>query len=156
MFILRGHQAGTPDPQLGFTPRTQEVLAMAGEEAQRVGETAIRPHHLLVAILREGQGIAAQLLYVSGVRLEQVGETVHISVLQDIEEGPFALPSDFQEALQQHPAALSLFERLSFSKKKIFVDRIELAEGEVARRERMGKVIEQLEQIQQMHQQHQQ
>ncbi|GAC1349148.1 MAG: hypothetical protein NVSMB27_19540 [Ktedonobacteraceae bacterium] len=155
MFILRGRQEGTPGSQLDFTSRTQKVLAMAGEEAQRVGETAISPHHLLIAVLREGQGIAAQLLHVSGVRLEQVGETFHINVIQDTEEGPITLPADFQEALQQHPAALSLFERLSFSKKKIFVDRIEQAEGEAARRERMGKVIEQLEQIQKMRQQKQ-
>jgi RNA polymerase sigma factor (sigma-70 family) len=58
--------------------------------------------YLLVAILREGQGIAAQLLQISGVRLEQVGETVHISVIPETEEGPITLPTDFQEALQQH------------------------------------------------------
>ena len=77
MFILGGRQEGTPGSQLDFTPRTQKVLVMASEEAQRQGEPAISPHHLFVAILREGQGIAAQLLQVSGVRLEQVGEMIH-------------------------------------------------------------------------------
>jgi RNA polymerase sigma factor (sigma-70 family) len=155
-FILRGHQGGTPGSNPDFTPRTKKVLAMAGEEAQRLGETAISPQHLLVAILREGQGIAAQLLQVSGVRLEQVGETVHIIVVPDTEEGLITLPADFQEALEQHPAARSLFERLSYSKKKRFVDRVEQAEGVDARRQRLEKAIEQLEQIQQSHQQKQQ
>lgn len=156
MFILGGRQEGTPGSQLDFTPRTQKVLALAGEEAQRLGKPAISPHHLFVAILREGQGIAAQLLQVSGVRLEQVGETIHISVVPDTEEGPITLPTDFQEALQQHPAARSLFERLSYTKKKRFVDRIEQAEGEAARSQQVEKTIEQLQQIHQIHQQHQQ
>jgi len=156
MFILGGRTQGIADPQWGFTPRTQQVLVMAGDEAQRVGETAISPHHLLVAILREGQGIAAQLLQVSGVRLEQLGVTVHISVIPDTEEGPITLPPDFEEALQQHPAAHSLFEKLSYSKKKRFVDRIEQAEGEAARSQQVEKVIEQLQKIHQAHQQQQQ
>jgi RNA polymerase sigma factor (sigma-70 family) len=156
MFILGGRQEGTLGSQLDFTPRTHKVLAMASEEAQRLGEPAISPHHLFVAILREGQGIAAQLLQVSGVRLEQVGETIHISVVPDTEEGPIMLPTDFQEALQQHPAARSLFERLSYTKKKRFVDRIEQAEGEAARSQQVEKAIEQLQQIHQIHQQHQQ
>src|SRR6266567_3814494 len=152
MFILGGRQEGTPGSQPGFTPRTQKVLVMAGEEAQRLGETAISPRHLLVAILCEGQGIAAQLLQVSGVRWEQVGETVHISVVPDIEEGPITLPTDFQEALQQHPAANTMFERLSYSKKKRFVDHIEQAEGEAARSQEVEKAIEQLQRIHQAHQ----
>ncbi len=153
MFILGGRQEGHSGSQPGFTPRTQKVLALAGEEAQRLGETAISPHHLLVAILREGQGIAAQLLQVSGVRLEQVGETVHISMVPETEERPITLPTDFQEALQQHPAARSLFERLSYTKKKRFVDRIEQAEGEAARSQQVEKTIELLHQIHQQHQQ---
>ncbi len=152
MFILGGRPLGSPGSQPGFTPRTKQVLVLAGEEAGRVGESAISPHDLLVAILREGQGIAAQLLQVSGVRLEQVGETVQISVTPDEEEGPVTLPADFQEALQQHPAALSLFERLSNSKKKRFVDHIELAGGEDERSQRVEKAVEQLERIHQIHQ----
>ncbi len=153
MFILGGRPQGSAGSQLEFTPRTRQVLALAGEEAHRVGEPAISPHHLLVAILREGQGIAAQLLQISGVRLEQVGETVHISVIPEMEEGPITLPTDFQEALQQHPAAQTLFEKLSYSKKKRFVDRIEQAEGGAARSQQVAKAIEQLQRIHQAHQQ---
>ncbi len=153
MFILGGRPQGSAGSQLDFTPRTRLVLAIAGEEAHRVGEPAISPHHLLVAILREGQGIAAQLLQISGVRLEQVGETVHISVIPETEEGPITLPTDFQEALQQHPAAQTLFEKLSYSKKKRFVDRIEQAEGGAARSQQVEKAIEQLQRIHQAHQQ---
>jgi len=153
LFILGGYVQGTPDPNPGFTPRAQEVLVLAGKEAQRLGETAISPHHLLVAILREGQGIAAQLLLVSGVRLEEVGKTVRIIRIPEVDEGPIVVPMDFQEALEQHPAAHNLFERLSNSKKKSFVDRIEQAEGETERKQQVEKAVEQLQKIHQFHQQ---
>ncbi len=152
-FILGGLPQGSAGPQPGFTPRTKQVLALAGEEAQRVGETTISPRHLLVAILREGQGIAAQLLQVSGVRLEQAGETVHIRVIAETEDGPITLPPDLQEALQQHPAAQTLFEKLSYSKKKRFVDRIEQAKERTTRSQRVVEAIEQLQRIYQAHQQ---
>jgi RNA polymerase sigma factor (sigma-70 family) len=155
MFII-GRPEWNPPSQLGFTPRTKEVLSLAGKEAQRAGEAAISPHHLLVAILREGQGIAAHLLRISGVRLEQVGETVRLSIVPDTEEGPITLPTDFQEALEQHPDARSLFERLSYLKQKQFVDWIEQAEGEAARNQEVEKAIKLLQQIRQFHQQHHQ
>lgn len=147
MFILREAPQSSPGSDPNFTPRTKRVLALAGEEARRLGETAISPRHLLVAILREGQGIAAQLLQVSGVRLEQEGETAQISVAPDTEEAPIKLPVDFQEALRQHPAADTVFEKLSFSKKRRFVDGIEQARGEAERNQQVEKVIEMLEQI---------
>jgi ATP-dependent Clp protease ATP-binding subunit ClpA len=150
-FII-GCPEWNPPSQLGLTSRTKEVLSLAGKEAQRMGETSISPYHLLVALLREGQGIAAQLLHISGARLEQVGETVRFSVVPDTQEGPLTLPADFQQALQQHPEARSLFEKLSYSKQKRFVDWIEQAEGEAARRQQVEKTIEQLQQIRQAHQ----
>ncbi len=92
------------------------------------------------------------MLQVSGVRLEQVGEMVHISRVPDTEEGPITLPVDFQEALQQHPAARSLFEKLSYTKKRRFVDRIEQAKEEATRSQRVVEAIEQLQRIHQAHQ----
>lgn len=149
-FIIGPWEGKLPTHQnFGFTVRTKEVFSLAGQEAQRLGETAISPHHLLVAILREGQGIAAQLLQTSGVRLEQVGESARIIIVSDTEEGSITLPADFQEALNLHPDARSLFEKLSYSKQKRFVDRIEQAEGEPVRSQLVEKTIEQLQQIRQ-------
>lgn len=152
MFILGGRLQGSPGSQLDFNPRTKKVLTIASEEAQRLGEPAISPHHLFVAIMREGQGVAAMMLQISGVHLEQVGETAHISMVPETEERPIALPTDFQGALEQHPAARSVFEKLSYTKKKRMVDRIEQAQGEVARSQRVEKAIELLQQIHQRYQ----
>ncbi|HZR42417.1 MAG TPA: sigma-70 family RNA polymerase sigma factor [Ktedonobacteraceae bacterium] len=152
MFILGGRPQGNSGSQFGFTRRVQKVFFMAGEEAQRLGETAISPQHILIAMLREGQGIAAMLLQISGVRLQQEGEKARISIIPD-EQGTITLPPDFQLTLEQHPAERSLFEKLSYTKQKIFVDRIERAEGEAARSQQIEKIIEQLHQILQVHQQ---
>ncbi|HEV2659000.1 MAG TPA: sigma-70 family RNA polymerase sigma factor, partial [Ktedonobacteraceae bacterium] len=129
MFLI-GRQEGEPAASLDFTPRTKQVLVLAGEEAQHLGGTAISPRHILIALMREGQGIAAQMLQVSGVRLEQVGDTAHIIKVPGDTEEAITLPADFQAALQQHPAANAFFEKLSYSKQKIFVDHIEQVEGE--------------------------
>jgi RNA polymerase sigma factor (sigma-70 family) len=152
MFILGGRPQGSPGSQLDFNPRTKKVLTMAAEEAQRLGEPAISPHHLFVAIMREGQGVAAMMLQISGVRLEQVGETAHIRMVPETEERPITLPTDFQEALERHPAARSVFEKLSYTKKKRMVDGIERAQGEAARSQRVEKAIELLQQIHQRYQ----
>ena len=154
LFIMGGERPpGMADPEPGFTPRAKTVLTLAGEEAQRLGETAISPYHLLVGILRENEGLAAGLLKASDVRWEQVGERVQINVIKEADEGPITVPPDFQEALQQHPAAQTLFEKLSPSKQKHFVDPIENAVGEEARKQQVENFIKVLEKIQQQRQQ---
>lgn len=132
-----------------FTLRTAQVLAMAGEEAQRLGQAAISPQHLLVAILREGQGVAAMLLQISGVRWQQVGQTMQISVMPDDAGSPLIVPPDLLAALQQHPEEQSLFERLPSSKQQALVNQVEQAEGEAARKRAVDSAIEQLRQARQ-------
>lgn len=144
---------GATAEEPGFTPRTAQVLAMAGDERQRQGEAAISPHHLLVAILREGQGIAAMLLQVSGVRWQQVGQTVEISFIADDESKPLAVPADLQAALEQHPDERALFERLASFKKQPLIDQVERAEGEAVRKQAIERVIQLLQQARQNYQQ---
>ena len=151
IMVMMGRGQGNPDPPF-FALRTRWVLVMADEEAQRMGESAISPRHLLVAILREGQGIAAQVLHDSGVRWKQVGKTVEISVTPEAEEEAITLPADFQEALQQHPEAQKGFEKLSYPKKRRFVEQIEEAGGEAARSQQVKRVIEVLQKIHWHHQ----
>ena len=81
-----------------------------------------------------------------------MGDTLHISKAPETEEGPFTVPTDFQEALQQHPAARSVFERLSSSMRKMFVDVLNQADGEAARSHLVRKMIEQLQKISQQFQ----
>ena len=153
MFILGGRHEGLPDQEVGFTPRTRTVLTLAGEEAKRLKEPTISPQHLLIALMREGQGIGAMLLQMSGVHLEETGETVRIVKVPDPVVEPVVEPADLQEALQQHPEARLWFTRLTNAKQKRFVDHIEQAADTAERSQRVTWVIEQLERIGQSRQQ---
>ncbi len=59
--IIGGGKANTAD-KLPFTPRTKKVLNLALEEAHNLGHNYIGTEHLLLGLLREGEGVAARLL----------------------------------------------------------------------------------------------
>lgn len=59
-----------------FTDRARQVLALAQEEAGQLGHNFIGTEHLLLGLLREGDGIGARALEALGVRLEVVQQKV--------------------------------------------------------------------------------
>src|SRR5207245_8630189 len=59
-----------------FTKRARKVLALAQEEAQRFHHNYIGTEHLLLGLVSEGEGVAAQVLSNLGVELNQVREAV--------------------------------------------------------------------------------
>ena len=82
--VLRGKVRdviGTPEQQpgqeIGLTPRSKKVLELAAYEASRQGVKYIGTEHILLGLLREGEGIAAQVLEDMGVRLENVRQKVY-------------------------------------------------------------------------------
>ncbi len=52
-----------------FTPRAKQVIVLAGEEMKSQGEQSIRPMHLLLGLMNEGEGIGAGLLRSLGISL---------------------------------------------------------------------------------------
>jgi ATP-dependent Clp protease ATP-binding subunit ClpA len=52
---------------LPFTPRVKRVLEMAEAERERLGDDRVSDVHLLLAVVREGEGVAPQLLRDLGV-----------------------------------------------------------------------------------------
>ncbi|HVE76700.1 MAG TPA: Clp protease N-terminal domain-containing protein [Actinomycetota bacterium] len=58
--------------QVPFTPRAKKVLELALREVSSMGHEYIGTEHLLLALLREGEGIAAQILQRIGLELETV------------------------------------------------------------------------------------
>ena len=59
-----------------FTERAQKVLALAQEEAIRLGHNNIGTEHILLGLVREGEGIAAKALYALGLSPEKIQEEV--------------------------------------------------------------------------------
>ncbi|MBC7189157.1 ATP-dependent Clp protease ATP-binding subunit [Candidatus Aerophobetes bacterium] len=62
--------------QIPFTPRAKKVLELAVTEARNLGHNYIGTEHLLLGLIREGEGVAAQVLINLGADLERVREEV--------------------------------------------------------------------------------
>jgi hypothetical protein len=63
-----------------FTERARTVLSLAHEEAQRFNHQFIAPEHLLLGLVREGQGVGAMVLKHMGVEFDQVRKAVEASL----------------------------------------------------------------------------
>ena len=62
----------TPYEEVTFTPRAKKVLELALDEARRLGHNYIGTEHLLLGLIREGEGVAARVLEAMGADLERV------------------------------------------------------------------------------------
>jgi ATP-dependent Clp protease ATP-binding subunit ClpC len=63
-----------------FTPRTKKVLELSLREAQRLGDDGIGTEHILLGLVREGKGVAAQILVRLGASLDRVKAQVLATV----------------------------------------------------------------------------
>jgi hypothetical protein len=72
--IGRGQQA--PTGHIPFTPRAKKVLELSLVESQQLGENYIGPEHILLGLIREGDGVAAQVLVNLGADLNRVRQQV--------------------------------------------------------------------------------
>ncbi|ATW27074.1 ATP-dependent Clp protease ATP-binding subunit [Candidatus Formimonas warabiya] len=62
--------------ELGLTPRAKKVLELAGEESRAQGVNYVATEHILLGLIREGEGLAARILISSGVSLDVAREKV--------------------------------------------------------------------------------
>jgi ATP-dependent Clp protease ATP-binding subunit ClpC len=62
--------------EIGLTPRAKKVIELAIDEARRLNHNYIGTEHLLLGLVREGEGIAAGVLESLGVNLEKVRQQV--------------------------------------------------------------------------------
>ena len=75
--IGRGEKPGAGET--GLTPRAKRVIELAIDEARHLGHNYIGTEHLLLGLLREGGGVAADILDSLGITLERVrAETIRI------------------------------------------------------------------------------
>ncbi|MBL76125.1 MAG: NDP-hexose 4-ketoreductase [Chloroflexi bacterium] len=85
-FIIgRGERPSPGD--IGLTPRAKKVIELAVDEARRLSHHYIGTEHLLIGIMREGEGVAAGVLESLGVSLDKVrAETTRI-LNQSVSQG---------------------------------------------------------------------
>jgi len=66
-----------PEPrEMTLTPRAKRILELAVDEARRMGHNYVGTEHLLLGLIREGEGIAAQVLNSLGVDQEKVRQII--------------------------------------------------------------------------------
>lgn len=63
-----------------FTERAQKVLALSQDEAVRLGHNNIGTEHILLGLLREGEGIAAKALTALGLKAEEIQAEVELLI----------------------------------------------------------------------------
>jgi ATP-dependent Clp protease ATP-binding subunit ClpC len=70
--IGRGDLARVQDGPIPFTPRTKKVLELAAREARDLGHDYIGTEHLLLGLMRESDGVGAQVLNSAGIEFSAV------------------------------------------------------------------------------------
>jgi Clp amino terminal domain, pathogenicity island component len=71
-----GQGPSAPVGRIPFTPRTKKVLELSLREAKQLGHNYIGTEHILLGLIREGQGVAAQVLVKLGAELPRVRQQV--------------------------------------------------------------------------------
>src|ERR1700727_1815440 len=84
-------QVGTgPDQKMigniPYTPRVKKVIALAQKEAKNLNHTYVGTEHLLLGLLREGDGVAAKVLRSLGVYTDEVRQ----AILKELDPGLIA------------------------------------------------------------------
>lgn len=71
-----GRGSGFVAVEIPFTPRAKRVLELSWDEARQLGHNYIGTEHLLLGLIREGEGVAVRVLENVGVELPRVRSTV--------------------------------------------------------------------------------
>jgi ATP-dependent Clp protease ATP-binding subunit ClpC len=73
-----GHRPGeqTPSGHIPFTPQAKKVLELSLQESRALGHNYIGTEHILLALIREGDGVAAHVLSDLGADLDEAREQV--------------------------------------------------------------------------------
>jgi ATP-dependent Clp protease ATP-binding subunit ClpA len=100
--IVPGPAGSTMTGRLPQTPRVKKAIEYAIDEAREMRHNYVGSEHLLLGLLREQEGVAAQILVNLGVNLE----TVRTGVLDLVGTG-CAGPSEYQVTPQHEPAECS-------------------------------------------------
>jgi len=71
-FIIGKGERPVSSENIGLTPRAKKVIEVAVDEARRLNHQYIGTEHLLIGLMREGEGVAAGVLESLGVTLDKV------------------------------------------------------------------------------------
>jgi ATP-dependent Clp protease ATP-binding subunit ClpA len=105
--IGQGQEA--PAAHIPFTPRAKKVLELASQEALQLGHNYIGTEHILLGLIREGEGVAAQVLVKLGADLNRVRQ----QVMELLHGYPGPEPADHHRRLGKRARAKLMDEALA-------------------------------------------
>jgi ATP-dependent Clp protease ATP-binding subunit ClpC len=100
--VPRGQEP--PSGHIPFTPRAKKILELSLREALELGHNYIGPEHILLGIVREGQGVANEVLS----RLGANGHWVRAEVMRFIQQGEAEAEAEEEEAVVRLPRDVRL------------------------------------------------
>ena len=97
-----GQGGSSPSGHIPFTPRAKKVLELSLREALQLGHNYIGTEHILLGLIREGEGVAAQVLVKLGADLSRVRQQV-IQLLSGYQgpQGKSEAPAGGREAASE-------------------------------------------------------
>jgi ATP-dependent Clp protease ATP-binding subunit ClpA len=75
-FIIGRGDSTTSPSEITLSPRTKKIIELAIDEARKLGHSHVGTEHLLLGVVREGEGVAGRVLESLGVNLEKVRHQV--------------------------------------------------------------------------------
>jgi len=105
-----GQGQAAPTGHIPFTPRAKKVLELSLREALQLGHNYIGTEHILLGLIREGEGVAAQVLQKLGADLNRVRQQV-IQLLSGYTGGRETSSTGSGEQAQQGSTVLDQFGR---------------------------------------------
>jgi ATP-dependent Clp protease ATP-binding subunit ClpA len=126
--VKRGNPAQTTGPDLPYTSRGKKVLELAMAEAREVNHSYVGTEHLLLGLLREQKGIAAQVLHDAGVTSEDARAEMLRILGNEVPPGSTSAITDsgemtIREARQPLPRFIERLRRVIAEAHKVAADR---------------------------------
>jgi predicted DNA-binding transcriptional regulator AlpA len=117
LIALIGLGPSEPTGAIPFTPRSKKVLELALREALTLGDNFVGTEHLLLALVREGEGVGAQILEKCGLAKSDARQAVMTAIQEPEIERPrhpgfsFNVNRDLARKLDQVGERLNELER---------------------------------------------
>ncbi|NCQ87063.1 MAG: ATP-dependent Clp protease ATP-binding subunit [Microcystis aeruginosa W13-18] len=94
---MTGRGTGYSPVNIPFTPKAKKMFEQAFQEARQLGEQAIAPEHLLLAITADPESLAAKVLIMQGVDLIKLRSLLLKNAGEKVASGRFTAKSDYED-----------------------------------------------------------
>jgi ATP-dependent Clp protease ATP-binding subunit ClpC len=94
---MTGRGTGYSPVNIPFTPKAKKMFEQAFQEARQLGEQAIAPEHLLLAITSDPESLAAKILIMQGVDLIKLRGLLIKNAGEKVASGRFTAKSDYED-----------------------------------------------------------